>query len=166
MANIPDFAFQLQEIERQLRSQADLTAAVWQDGVKERFYKQHVYNFCHIIEMVINGDHHGDYDIYQRSMNEMLEGISDCFDKMASASETSSSSLFDMAMNGMHDGSIRDTYNNTINVEGNYDVQNRGQVYDENLERDYWSRRYNGPRPGTLGSEDVNDLMKKRSRGW
>ena len=40
MVNIPDFAFQLQEIERQLRTQADVTAAIWQDGVKQRFYEQ------------------------------------------------------------------------------------------------------------------------------
>ena len=164
--NIPDFAFQLQEIERQLRAQADLTAAVWQDGVKDRFYKQHVDHFCHIIEMVINGDHHGDYGIYQRSLNEMLEGISICFDKMASASETSPSALFDMAMNGMHDGTIRDSYNHTFDVEGNYKVQSRGQVYDENLERDYWDRGFSGPRPGTLENDDMDELMKRRTHGW
>lgn len=165
--NIPDFAFQLQEIERQLHSQADVTAKVWQDGVKDRFYKQHVDHFCHIIEMVINGDHHGDYGIYERSMNKMLEGISDCFYKMANASEESSAdALFNMAMNGMHDGSIRDNYNHTIDVEGNYDVQRRGQVYDEHLDRDYWDRSYNGPKPGTMESEDMDKLMKRRSHGW
>lgn len=166
MANIPDFAFQLQEIERQLRAQADVTAAVWQDGVQQRFYKQHVDKFCHIIEMVINGDHHGDYGIYERSMNQMLEGISDCFDKMANASETSPSTLFDMAMRGMHDGYIRDNYNHSIDVEGNSDVQYRGQVYDEHLERDYWDRSSNGPKPGTLDNEDMDDLMNRRSHGW
>ena len=164
--NIPDFAFQLQEIERQLRAQADVTAAVWQDGVKERFYKQHVDGFCHIIEMVVNGDHHGEYGMYQRSLNKMLEGISDCFDRMANASETSPSALFEMAMNGMHDGSVGDYYNHTINVEDNYKVQRRGQVYDENLNRDYWDRSFNGPKPGTMESEDRDELMKRRSHGW
>ena len=165
MANIPDFAFQLQEIERQLRAQADVTAMVWKDGVQQRFYEQHVDNLCHIIEMVINGDHHGDYGIYNRSMNEMLEKISDCFDKMASASGTSSSGLFNMAINGIHDGTIRDNYNHTLDVEGNYDVQRRGQVYDEYLERDYWDRSYSGSRPGTFESEDMDELMRRRSRG-
>ena len=164
--NIPDYSFQLQEIERQLRAQADVTAAVWQDGVKDRFYKQHVDNFCHLIEMVVNGDHHGDYGIYNRGMNEMLEKISGCFDKMASASGTSSSELFDMAMNGMHDGSIRDSYNQTLKVESYYEVQRRGQVYDEHLDRDYWDRSYNGPKPGTMETEDLDELMKRRNHGW
>lgn len=164
--NIPDYAFQLQEIERQLRAQADVTAAVWQDGVKDRFYMQYVDHFCHIIEMVINGDHHGDYGIYNRGMNEMLENISGCFDKMASASGTSSSELFDMAMNGVHDGTIRDNYNHTLDVEGNYEVQHRGQVYDEHLERDYWDRGLSGPRPGTFENDDMDELMKRRSHGW
>lgn len=166
MVNIPDFAFQLQEIERQLRTQADVTAAIWQDGVKQRFYEQYVDKFCHIIEMIINGEHNADYGVYGRSMNKMLEGISDCFDKMASASETSASTLFNKAMNGMHDGEIRDLYGHTIDVENNYDVQNRGQVYDDHLERDYWNCRLNGPRPGSLESDDMNELMKKRNFGY
>ena len=166
MANIPDFAFQLQEIERQLRSQADVTAAVWQDGVKDCFYKQYVDNFCHTIEMVINGDHWGDYGIYQRGLNDMLQGISDCFDEMASASETSPSALFDMAMNGMHDGSIRDHFDWSMDVESYQKVRNRGGVvYNEKLERDYWDSS-NGPRPGSMGGDEVNELMKRRSCGW
>ena len=164
--NIPDYAFQLQEVERQLRAQSDVTAAVWQDNVKKRFYEQHVDHFCHILEMVINGDHHGDFGIYQRGLNEMLQGISDCFDKMANASETSASELFNRAMNGIHDGAVRDNYNHNIDVENNNKVRDRGTVYDENLERDYWSPSYSGPRPGTMGSEDRDELMKRRSHGW
>ena len=166
MSNIPDFAFQLQEIERQLRAQADVTATLWQDSVQQSFYKRYVDKFCHIIELVINGDHHGDYGIYKRSLNQMLEGISECFDKMASVSETSSSILFEMAMNGRHDGYIRDSYNNTINVEGNSKVRQRnGVVYDENYERDYWSRHFNGPTPGKLESDDIDELMRRRRHG-
>lgn len=164
--NIPDFAFQLQEIERQLLAQADVTAAVWQDGVKDRFYKQHVEKFSHIIEMVINGDHYGDYGVYQRGMNEMLEGISDCFDKMASASDSSPSNLFEMAMRGMHDGNIRDHQGFTMEVESSNMVRNRGgMVYSDELERDYWGR-VNGPRPGSMESDDTEELMKRRSHGW
>lgn len=166
MSNIPDFAFQLQEIERQLRAQADVTAAVWQDGVQQRFYKEHVDHFCHIIELVINGEHHGDYDIHKRSMNKMLEGISNCIDRMAQASETSSSTLFDMAMGGMHDGSIRDHSGWSINVESIGKVHDRdGVVYDDELDRDYWSR-INGPKPGSMESEDLNHHMKRRRGGW
>ena len=167
MSNIPDFAFQLQEIERQLRAQADVTATLWQDSVQQSFYKRHVDKFCHIIELVINGDHHGDYGIYMRSLNQMLEGISECFDKMASVSETSPSTLFEMAMKGMHDGNIRDTFNDTINVEDNSKVRQRGGVvYDEYYTRDYWSPHFNGPIPGTLKSNDIDELMKRRSHGW
>ena len=69
-------------------------------------------------------------------------------------------------MNGMHDGSIRDSYSHTLKVESYSEVQRRGQVYDEYLDRDYWDRSYNGPKPGTMESEDMDELMKRRSHGW
>lgn len=166
MANIPDFAFHLQEIERQLRIQADITSEVWQDYVQQRFYKQHVDKFCHTIEMVLNGENNSEYGIHARGMNKMLEGISECFDKMASVSETSPSFLFDLSMNGMHDGSILDSYDKPIDVEDNHDVQKREAVYNEYLERDYWQDRYNGPKPGMLDSKDVNEVMRRRKYGW
>ncbi len=164
--NIPDYVFQLQEIERQLLVQADMTAAVWKDDVKKRFYEQHVEQYSHIIQLVINGDHHGDFGIYKRGLNEMLEGISDCFNQMAGASGTSAEELFNRAMNGMHDGSLQDHYNQNVDVENYNKVRDRGIVYDENLERDYWSPTFNGPRPGTMGSEDREEIMKRRSHGW
>lgn len=84
---------------------------------------------------------------------------------MANASEASSYDLFSMAMGGMHDGAICDSYDHIIDVENNYYViRRRGQVYDENLNRDYWTRSYSGPKPGTLERDDIEELMKKRRK--
>ena len=43
MSNIPDFAMQVQEVQRQIEAQSDVTAQDWKDAVQQRYYDNYMF---------------------------------------------------------------------------------------------------------------------------
>ena len=164
---IPDFVLNLQEVQRSIGEQAGVTAALWQDCVKERYYEKYVERFDHYINIVCNGID-GTETIYQRSLNDMLEVLSDCIMEMADIMHTSPEYLYQEAYYGRvldpdEADQMKDNYDQTFNPMHDRHVEDRGGiVHDDRLTRDYWDTTIHGARPGEIGNEDVNRILEER----
>ena len=167
MSYIPDFVLNLQEIQRSVGEQAAVTAELWKDCVKERYYYDYVEPFNHIINVVIHGREDMD-SIYQRSLNDLLVLISNRIMEMAVIAECSPDEIYQQAFyngdfNGYSEENMNDNYGRPMNPMKNWHVKSRGGVvHDDHLTRDYWDPLTNGPRPGELDNEDIGHIMERR----
>jgi hypothetical protein len=68
---IPDFVLQLQETERNLKSQSIATRGQWQDSVAARFYNRFIDEY----DKKINAYLFGDVSMYGMGLDELLKFI-------------------------------------------------------------------------------------------
>lgn len=68
---IPDFVLQMQEIERNLKSQSMATQRQWQDSVAARFYNKFIDEY----EKKISAYLYGDVSMYGMGLDELLKFI-------------------------------------------------------------------------------------------
>ena len=161
MRNIPDFAIQVLEVERQIKTRADVTAEDWKDAVQQRYYDQYVRQYEEKMEMYI----HGGTGMSGLGINELMRFISDRLEQMAQLTGISEDVAFVYAAGPSYDGSLRDNFDSDIRVEeDNHVIYRDGIVHNDRLERDYWDDRYNGPRPGEHDNDDIVKIMEEREK--
>lgn len=171
MNHIPDFVMQIQEVERQLESQFDITADDWKDEVQQRYYNEYVNKYKELIDRYINGSDFG--EMSGKGLNDLLIFMNEKMQKMEEITGVSADFTFDYASVLIHkSGFVRDNYGTAIDVENNEEVLLRGGiVHDENRERDYWREEGgtimdpdNGTRPGQYSGEEIKQIMDYRAQ--
>lgn len=166
MSNIPDFVMQLQEQERQLKTQMDATADDWRDEVKDKFYDKYMDTYSEMIETYINGGK----DMSGKGVNDLMEFMDQKLEEMEDLSGISADVQFQAASLGQHDGHMNDFFDYDMNVENMQCVKDRGGiVHDNNRVRDYWNNNpgspgYNGSRPGELKQDDIKEIMYENNK--
>lgn len=165
MNNIPDFAMQVQEIERQIEAQSEVTAGDWKDDVRKRYYDNYVNQYKEKLELYI----HGGSDMTGKGINDLLVFLNEKMQEMEGLTGISADVSFMMAAGNSYYGGVKDNFNSEINVEDAQEVKRRnGIVHNDYHERDYWSDRNscsgNGPRPGEYTGEDIEEIMEKRRK--
>lgn len=159
MSNIPDFAIQVQEIERQLEAQCDVTAEDWKDAVQKRFYDNFISEYKEKLELYI----HGGSGMSGKGINDLLVFLDEKMQEMEAHTGIPADITFMAAAGASYTGTVVDSFGNNIDVEGAYEVQNRrGIVNNEKLERDYWQN--NGSRPGEYSNDEIEKIMKLRQQ--
>lgn len=159
MSNIPDFAMQVQEVQRQIEAQCDVTAQDWKDAVQKRYYDNYMNAYKENMELYI----HGGYGISGKGINELLVFIDEQMQKMEALTGISSDVTFMCAAGASHTGSVRDNIGVNIPVEAFYEIQERGGIVHNNKrERDYW--RDDDTRPGQYSNEEIKQIMDYRSQ--
>lgn len=164
MSNIPDFAMQVQEVQRQIEAQSDVTAQDWKDAVQQRYYGNYMNAYKEKMELYI----HGGSGISGKGINELLVFLDEQMQKMEELTGVPADVTFLCAAGSSYSGSVRDNYGVDINVESSQEVQGRnGIVHNEKQERDYWQEGggyYNGTRPGQYSNEEIKQIMDYRSQ--
>lgn len=164
MSNIPDFAMQVQEVQRQIEAQSDVTAQDWKDAVQKRYYDNYMNAYKEKMELYI----HGGFGISGKGINELLVFLDEQMQKMEKLTGVPADVTFLCAAGTSYSGSVRDNYGVDINVESSQEVQGRnGIVHNEKRERDYWQEgggSYNGTRPGQYSNEEIKQIMDYRSQ--
>jgi len=167
MRNIPDFVMHVQEIQRQLEAQCDVTAEDWRDGVKERFYDMFINQYKSDLDLYI----HGGVGITGMGLNELLVFIDEQMQKMERLTGVPADITFICAAGASYTGTVRDNFGASIPVEAFVEIQERdGVVHNARRERDYWDeedRPYepgNGTRPGQYSNEEIKQIMDYRSQ--
>lgn len=164
MSNIPDFAMQVQEVQRQIEAQSDVTAQDWKDAVQKRYYDNYMNAYKEKMELYI----HGGSGISGKGINELLVFLDEQMQKMEKLTGVPADVTFLCAAGTSYSGSVRDNYGVDINVESSQEVQGRnGIVHNEKRERDYWQEggsSYNGTRPGQYSNEEIKQIMDYRSQ--
>ncbi len=168
MSNIPDFAMQVQEIERQIEAQSDVTAEDWKDAVQKRFYDNFINAYKKKLELYI----HGGLEMTGKGINELLMFLDEKMQEMEAHTGFSSDFTFRFAAGASYAGTVRDGFGNHIDVEDTNEVRNRdGVVHSDNRERDYWQNQptiiippYNGSRPGEYSNEEIKKIMELRQQ--
>lgn len=164
MSNIPDFAMQVQEVQRQIEAQSDVTAQDWKDAVQKRYYDNYMNAYKEKMEFYI----HGGSGISGKGINELLVFLDEQMQKMEVLTGVPADVTFLCAAGTSYSGSVRDNYGVDINVESSQEVQGRnGIVHNEKRERDYWQEgggSYNGTRPGQYSNEEIKQIMDYRSQ--
>ena len=159
MSNIPDFAMQVQELERQIEAQCDVTAEDWKDSVQKRFYDSFISAYKEKLELYI----HGGSGMSGKGINDLLIFLDEKMQEMEAHTGIPADITFMTAVGASYTGTIRDGFGNNINVESAYEVQNRGGiVHNEKLERDYWQN--NGSRPGEYSNDEIERIMELRQQ--
>lgn len=159
MSNIPDFAMQVQEIERQIEAQCNVTAEDWKDAVQKRFYDNFINAYKEKLELYI----HGGFGMSGKGINDLLIFLDEKMQEMETHTGIPADFTFMAAAGASYTGTVRDSFGNNIDVEGAYEVQNRGGiVHNEKLERDYWQN--NGSRPGEYSNEEIEKIMELRQQ--
>lgn len=169
MNNIPDFAMQVQEIERQIEAQSEATADDWKDDVRKRYYDNYVNQYKERLELYI----HGGSGMTGKGINDLLVFLNEKMQEMEGLTGIPADVTFMRAAGEGYIGGVRDNFDSYIDVEDAREVRQRdGIVHNEKHERDYWDDggysigTRNGPRPGEYTDEDIKGIMEKRSRGW
>ena len=78
MSNIPDFAMQVQEVQRQIEAQSDVTAQDWKDAVQQRYYDNYMNAYKEKMELYI----HGGSGISGKGINDLLVFLDEQMQKM------------------------------------------------------------------------------------
>jgi len=165
MSNIPDFVLQVEEIERQLKTQMEATADDWRDRKKDEYYQKYMDPYCERIETYING---GD-NMKGKGVNDLVVFCDTKLQEMENISGIPANVQFELAAIGQHDGHLKNYYNDDMNVEDMEMVKNRGGIVHDNRHvRDYWNNNeyygnYDGPRPGELSQDDIRDIYEKNN---
>ena len=166
MSNIPDFVLQIQEVERQLKTQMEATADDWRDGKREEYYQKYMDKYCDDIETYINGGG----NMKGKGVNDLMVFCDQKLQEMERLSGISANVQFELAAIGMHNGHLNDFYDEDMDVENMKLIKNRGGVvHDANRVRDYWNNNrncvdYNGPRPGELNQDDIKEIYKNNNK--
>lgn len=166
MSNIPDFVLQVEEVERQLKTQMDVTADDWRDRKKDEYYQKYLDKYCDMIDTYINGGS----DMTGMGVNDLVVFCDNKLQEMERLSGISANVQFELAAIGRHNGHLNDYFDNDIDVENMEMVQKRGGiVHNEQHVRDYWdndshSSGCNGPRPGELNQEDIRQVYNDNNR--
>ena len=166
MSNIPDFVLQIQEIERQLKTQMEATADDWRDRKKEEYYQKYMEKYCEDIETYINGGR----NMRGLGVNDLMIFCDQKLQEMEELSGIPANVQFELAASGQHNGHLKDYFDSDIDVENIDLVKHRGGiVHDSKHVRDYWNNNhncmdYNGPRPGELNQEDIQKIYKENNR--
>lgn len=167
MSNIPDYAMQVQEIERQIEAQCDVTAEDWKDAVQKRFYDNFISAYKEKLELYI----HGGSGMSGKGINDLLIFLDEKMKEMEAHTGIPADFTFMAAAGASYTGTIRDSFGNNIDVEDTNEVRNRdGIVHSDNRERDYWQNQptivppYNGSRPGEYTNEEIEKIMKLRQQ--
>ncbi len=164
MSNIPDFVLQIEEVERQLRTQMEVTADDWRDRKKDEYYQKYMDPYCERIETYINGG----TNMKGMGINELVVFCDNKLQEMENLSGIPANVQFELAAVGQHDGHLNDYFDNDMDVESMDMIKNRGGVVHDNQHvRDYWDNSngcgYNGPRPGELAQDDIRDIYEKNN---
>ncbi|MCM1177771.1 MAG: hypothetical protein NC308_05960 [Clostridium sp.] len=164
MGNIPDFVMQVQEVERQIEAQCDVTSKDWNDPVQRRFYDTYIDTYQKTFRLYI----HGGTGIMGKGLNELLLFIDSKMSEMEKISGVPADLAFSVASGVLHDGTVKDNYGSSIDVENLPEVQGRGGiVHNDRLERDCWKETgpfRNGSRPGQYSSDEIEQIMEHRSK--
>lgn len=167
MRNIPDFAMQVLEIERQIEAQCDVTADDWKDAVQQRYYDNFIGSYKEKLELYI----HGGLGMTGKGINDLLVFLDEKIQELESHTGVPADLIFMVAAGDSYTGTIRDSEGNCIDVDDSYEVKNRdGVVHDDNYSRDYWKNQssfippYNGSRPGEYSPEEVLKIMELRQQ--
>lgn len=167
MSNIPDFAMQVQEVQRQIEAQCDVTAQDWQDAVQKRYYDNYINAYKENMELYI----HGGSGISGKGINDLLVFLDEQMQKMEELTGVPADVTFMCAAGASYTGSVRDNYGVSIPVEAFKEIQERdGVVHNEKRERDYWREEGtffepdNGTRPGQYSNEEIKQIMDYRSQ--
>ena len=167
MSNIPDFAMQVQEVQRQIEAQSDVTAQDWKDAVQQRYYDNYMNAYKEKRELLI----HGGSGISGKGINDLLVFLDEQMQKMEQLTGVPADLTFMCAAGASYTGSVRDNYGVSIPVEAFKEVQERdGVVHNEKRERDYWREEGtffepdNGTRPGQYSNEEIKQIMDYRSQ--
>lgn len=166
MSNIPDFVLQVEEVERQLKTQMEVTADDWRDRKKDEYYQKYLDTYCESIETYINGGS----DMTGMGVNDLVVFCDNKLQEMERLSGIPANVQFELAAIGQHNGHLNDCFDHDIDVENMEMIQKRGGiVHDEQHVRDYWdndrhSGGYNGPRPGELKQEDIRQVYNDNNR--
>lgn len=167
MSNIPDFAMQVQEVQRQIEAQSDVTAQDWKDAVQQRYYDNYMNAYKEKMELYI----HGGSGISGKGINDLLVFLDEQMQKMEQLTGVPADLTFMCAAGASYTGSVRDNYGVSIPVEAFKGVQERdGVVHNEKRERDYWREEGtffepdNGTRPGQYSNEEIKQIMDYRSQ--
>lgn len=165
--NIPDFAMQVQELQRQIEAQSDVTSQDWRDLVQKRYYENFIHAYKEITDLYI----HGGMGMYGMGINELLVFLDEQMQKMEELTGVPADVTFMCAAGASYTGSVRDNYGVNIPVEAFRKVQERdGVVHNEKHERDYWREEGslfepdNGTRPGQYSNEEIKQIMDYRSQ--
>lgn len=167
MSNIPDFAMQVQEVQRQIEAQSDVTAQDWKDAVQQRYYDNYMNAYRETMELYI----HGGSGISGKGINDLLVFLDEQMQKMEQLTGVPADLTFMCAAGASYTGSVRDNYGVSIPVEAFKEIQERdGVVHNEKRERDYWREEGtffepdNGTRPGQYSNEEIEQIMDYRSQ--
>lgn len=173
MSNIPDFVMQVQEVQRQLEAQCEVTADDWRDDVKQRFYDNYINAYGEKLRLYIQGGC-GTFSlsgISGKGLNDLLIFLDEQMQKMGSLTGVSADVSFMWAAGASYTGTVRDNYGASIPVAAFEEIQERdGVVHNEKLERDYWNEEEhpcdpgNGTRPGQYSNDEIKQIMDYRSR--
>lgn len=153
---IPDYVKQMQEIQGQLDSTANVLENDWKDAVKQRFFGDFVTPFDDDVKNFL----YGGPNVYGPGLDELLklmEKQMDAMSKVAGVNVTAD--VVEVTLGGQRhlhglDGKI-------VADAGLHD----GPTLDENRDRDYWHRDspYNhGPKPGEMLPDEMNQLSQER----
>lgn len=167
MSNIPDFVMQVQEVERQIEAQADVTSQDWKDNVQNRYYEKFIAPYSQYLNTYI----HGGTGMSGKGINELLVYMDEQMQKMEQLSGVPAEVTFYAAAAGSSSGYVRDYYGKPIDVAEFSDNSRReGIVHNDRRERDYWDNeerlfsRGNGPRPGEYTNKEVVKVMEERQK--
>ena len=165
MSNIPDFVLQVKEIQRQLKTQMDITADDWRDKKREEYYQKYMDSYCERIDTYINGGN----NMKGMGVNDLVVLCDTKLQDIEQLSGIPANVQFELAALGQHDGHLRDSYGNDMNVEDMDMIKNRdGIVHDERNVRDYWNNTpndigFNGRRPGELNQNDIKEIYNNNN---
>ena len=113
MSNIPDFAMQVQEVQRQIEAQSDVTAQDWKDAVQQRYYDNYMNAYKEKMELYI----HGGSGISGKGINDLLVFLDEQMQKMEQLTGVPADLTFMCAAGASYTGSVRDNYGVSIPVE-------------------------------------------------
>jgi len=127
-----DLVLQIQEIQRNLLTQSEITKISWKDSVSNRFYEKFMEDYKNTTDLYIYGS------------PPMLcgFGLSDLI-KFIEQKRTAMYELVNPS-------------------DGTKDFHSNHQIHNDLRERDPWSETKMGPQPGDLNIVDINRIMKKR----
>lgn len=166
-SNIPDFVMHVQEVQRQLEAQCEVTAEDWKDNVQERFYNRYINEYKSCLELYIQGG----AGISGKGLNDLLIFLDEQMQKMERLTGVPADVTFMCAAGASYTGTVRDNFGVSIPVEAFEEIHERdGVVHNERRERDYWIEEErpcepgNGTRPGQYSNEEIKQIMDYRSQ--
>ena len=158
MSNIPDFVLQVQEVERNLQAEWQLTQEDWRDHIAERFNNGVIEPYSENFQQYITGEGIKGYGVDQL-MQQMDKHLHD----MSTLTGISEDVAFVCAAGPQHNGSVNNWSDDEINVENLDMVKDRGGVvHNDNRDRDYWEERRDGTKPGELRDNDIQEIFKNK----